>query len=92
MQLLRTLAIIALVYYGFRFVRRVLFPFLLKALFKKAAKQNGGQFYNQSFNKQQQTQKEGDVHIEYLNNQKQTKRSSGDVGGEYVDFEEIKTD
>lgn len=83
MQLLRTLAIIALFYYGFKFLRKVLFPFLLRWLFKKANQQP-----NESTH-QRGGRKEGEVHINYT--QKTTTKSRGDVGGEYVDFEEIKT-
>lgn len=84
--LFRTLLIIALVYYGVRFLRRVLFPFLFKAFIKKAA-QKGQQQYSEQ-QRAQKVRPEGEVHIEYVN--KNNKKSAGDVGGEYVDFEEIK--
>ncbi|MFT6844159.1 MAG: hypothetical protein ACJAUV_000331 [Flavobacteriales bacterium] len=82
MQLLRTLAIIALFYYGFRFLRRVIFPILFKAFIKKAAKK--GKAYQET----KETRPEGEVHIEYTKDA--NKKSSDNVGGEYVDFEEIK--
>lgn len=82
MQLLRTLAIIALVYYGIRFLRRVVLPFLFKSFIKKATEKG------QTQQRAQQNRPEGEVHIEYVKDK--SNKSSDPVGGEYVDFEEIK--
>jgi hypothetical protein len=80
--LFRTLLIIALVYYGVRFLRRVVFPFLFKSFIKKATERGQAQ------QRSQQTRPEGEVHIEYMKDK--TSKSQGAAGGEYVDFEEIK--
>lgn len=91
MQILRTIAIIALFYYGFRFLFKTVFPWLLKRWMKKKM----GQFQNQAnsqFQDQQQAQEfakehEGEVKIKSRGNQ--TKSETGDMG-DFVDYEEVE--
>lgn len=83
MGLLRTLIFIILFYYVFKFVIRLLAPFLMKKVAdtvqKKAEQQFGGQ-------QQQPNIKEGETIIDKA--PKNRNQSSNSVG-EYVDFEEI---
>lgn len=75
---LRTIGILVLLYYGLKFVGRLLFPVIVKkAMNNMQARQNT--------NQRGQT-REGEVTIETKKNQR-SKTSSND--GEYVDFEEI---
>ncbi|MDG1729251.1 MAG: DUF4834 family protein [Algibacter sp.] len=86
MGLLRTILIIALVYYGIKILSRIFAPFLLKYATKKDEQRFGDQF--SKFNKgqkQEPQKKEGEVTIDKIPN---TKASNKDVG-DYVDYEEI---
>ena len=84
---LRTIVFIIAFYYLFKIVGRLLRPYLIKYINKKAQERFGGQFQNQ----QQQTYqgkrpKEGETVIDKMPNS--SKKSNNDVG-EYVDFEEV---
>ncbi len=93
MQLLRTIAIILLIYYGFKLLSRYVFPFLLKRWLNKKI----GQFQNQAgqqFNDAEQAKQfakehEGEVKVKTANRNSKTKKSSGIDDGDYVDFEEV---
>ncbi|ULC58314.1 DUF4834 family protein [Flaviramulus sp. BrNp1-15] len=82
MGLLRTILIIALVYYGIKILSRIFAPFLLKYAAKKAEQRFGDQFGRA---KQDVPKKEGEITIDKIPN---TKTSNKNVG-EYVDYEEI---
>lgn len=90
MQILRTIAIIALFYYGFRLLARYVFPWLLKKWMKKKM----GQFQNQGNSQFQDQQKaqdfakehEGEVKIKSKGNN--SKPETGDMG-DFVDYEEV---
>ncbi|MFV9550979.1 DUF4834 family protein [Algibacter sp. PT7-4] len=87
MGLLKTILIIALVYYGIKVLSRIFAPFLVKFAAKKAEEQFGGQFGQ--FQKQQRHEakkKEGETIIDKI---PETKSSNKTVG-EYVDYEEIE--
>ena len=82
MGLLRTLLIIILVYYAFKFLARLFAPYLVK----KAADsmQRRAEAYQQA---QTNTVKEGETIID----RKPTKQNTSNTNvGEYVDFEEIE--
>lgn len=82
MALLRTIAIILLVYYAFRFLARLFAPFLMKKMVSKMQ-----QKAQQQYNHQQTTSaKEGETVID---KKPQKQKQSNDSVGEYVDFEEI---
>lgn len=86
MGLLKTILIIALVYYGIKVLSRIFAPFLIKFAAKKAEQRFGeqfGQFGNQQ--RREPPKKEGEVTIDKIPN---TKASNKDVG-DYVDYEEI---
>ena len=86
MALLRYIVIFLVIYYGIKLLSRVLMPFFLKYLFKKA-----GQNMHHQFGAQQQaSQKEdGEVTIQYNADKKSGKHIKKDDSGEYVDFEEL---
>ena len=90
--LVRTILIILLIYFGVKIASRLLAPFLIKYVAKKAEQRFGGQFggsdsYRNNQNQKQDTKskKEGEVSIDKMPN---TKSSNKDVG-DYVDYEEI---
>jgi hypothetical protein len=81
--LLRTIFIIVLVYYAFRFIGRYIMPMILGAAVKKAKKN-----YEQQMPDNQPQKPVGEVTIENIPQPpKKTKASSDD---EYVDFEDVK--
>ncbi|MGB5417895.1 DUF4834 family protein [Algibacter sp.] len=86
MGLLRTILIIALIYYGIKILSRIFAPLLLKFAAKKAEERFGDQFGQYQKKQQQEPQKkEGEITIDKV---PQTKTSNKNVG-EYVDYEEI---
>ena len=75
----RTVGIIVVIYYGLKFLGRLLFPIMInKAVNNMQARQN---------EYQRQQKREGEVTVE--NNYRQQKRNTT-TEGEYVDFEEIE--
>ena len=87
MGLLKTILIIALVYYGIKVLSRIFAPLLLKFAAKKAEQRFGDQFGQfQKKQNQEPRKKEGETTIDKI---PQTKTSNKDVG-EYVDYEEIE--
>ncbi|MBD0833587.1 DUF4834 family protein [Aestuariibaculum sediminum] len=82
---IRMILIIILVYYGIKIISRLLTPFLIKYVSKKAEERFGGQFGGFQQRKQEPAKKEGEVTIDKMPN---TKSTNKDVG-EYVDYEEI---
>ncbi|SFD07101.1 DUF4834 family protein [Algibacter pectinivorans] len=87
MGLLKTILIIALVYYGIKIISRIFAPLLLKFAAKKAEERFGGQFGQFQKRQSQQTEKkEGEITIDKI---PETKTSNKNVG-EYVDYEEIE--
>ena len=83
MGLLRTIVIILVFYYLFRFIARLVAPYLLA---KGMNKMNDHLKREQSF-KAQKKLEEGKVTIQ--NNRDSEKKISPDLG-EYVDYEEVK--
>ncbi len=90
MQILRTIAIIFIIIYGFRLLGRYVFPFLLKRWMNKKM----GQFQNQEhsqFNDQQKAQdfaKEHEGEVKIKSSGKNSKPETGDMG-DFVDYEEV---
>jgi hypothetical protein len=83
-RFLLTILVIIGVYYGLRYLFRLLLPVLLKYWMKKMT---GGQFHDfQDFSRTNQSRKEGDVTI----NDDRRKRSKKNTDGDYVDYEEMK--
>lgn len=77
--LAKTILIILLVYSVFKYVMRLITPYIIQSLAKKMANK-----FNQPYTKK--NKKEGEVSIDKTPN---TPKSSHDVG-EYVDFEEVE--
>ena len=95
MQLLRTIAIIVIIFYGFRLLARFVFPFFLKRWVDKKM----GQFQNQSqqqFNDAEEAKRfakehEGEIKVKATSRKnKSTPTSTNTNDGEYVDFEEVE--
>ncbi|MHC5309286.1 DUF4834 family protein [Myroides sp. LJL116] len=85
---IKTLCIIVLVYYGFKFAMRYLLPLLLIKVAKKA-----GENFQQ---KQQQYYQQNNSYSSNTTNQNSTNETkevfrSKKVVGEYIEFEEIDT-
>lgn len=82
MGLLRTIAIIMLVFYGLKFIVRLAFPALIKKYMRNM---------EEKFNNQQQAyQKKEDINIgETVIDKKANNNTSNDNVGEYVDYEEV---
>lgn len=88
MQLLRTIAIIVLFYYGFKLLAKYVFPFLLKRWVNKKMGQFQGQgqagFSNEKQAKEFVKKHEGEVKVESAPHKTETEGF-----GEEVDFEEV---
>lgn len=78
---LRTLAIIAIIYFGFRIVVRYVLPFLVD----KGLKNMQQKMQDQQRRNQPPRRPEGDVTIEGRPSQKKNNEDKG----EYIDFEEV---
>ena len=86
MGLLRTILIIALVYYAIKILSRIFAPYLVKYAAKKAEERFGGQFGQfQKKSSDEAAKKEGEITIDKI---PKTKTTNKDVG-DYVDYEEI---
>ncbi|MEZ4797761.1 MAG: DUF4834 family protein [Flavobacteriaceae bacterium] len=80
----RTILIILLIWYGLKIVTRLLAPYLVRYVSKKAEQRFGQQFRTQQ--RPSTKQKEGEISIDKMPNQ----NTSGNKDlGEYVDYEEI---
>jgi hypothetical protein len=85
MGLLRTIAIILLVYYGFKFLAKLFAPYLMKRMVNKMQEKAQNQFNNQQ-QQQKSNVKEGETVID----KKPVKSNqSNNSVGEYVDYEEV---
>ena len=88
MGLLRTLLILAIIYYSFKVLARYIFPLFLKSFVKKA---------QENFERQQgyvdpdeAKKREGEVNIKTNTQSQPSNESSKKELGDYVEFEEIK--
>tara|TARA_B100001093_G_scaffold519927_1_gene611432 strand:+ start:16767 stop:17036 length:270 start_codon:yes stop_codon:yes gene_type:complete len=87
MGVVRTILIILLIYYGFKFLTRLIAPIILKKMVNKM----GGNFQSSftNFSKQAHSQKkEGDITIEKSKKKDKKTKSKKDVG-DYIDYEEV---
>lgn len=85
MAFLKTILIILLVYFGLKFLIKMLSPFILR-YFQKKMGQKFQDVFNNMNGQEQQTQKEGSITIDKVPNNKSSEKSKV---GEYVDYEEI---
>lgn len=85
MTFLKTILIILLVYYGLKFLFKLLSPYLMRYVTKKA-----GQKFEEAFGANpaytKPSQKEGSVTIDKM---PASKGKTKNTVGEYVDFEEV---
>ena len=81
---LRTLIIIAIIYYGIRFVTRYVLPLLVEKGVKNMQQKMQDQYRQQN---QKSSKPAGDVTIE---GNRTNSRNAEDDQGEYVDFEEVE--
>jgi len=86
MGLLRTIAIIIIVYYAFKFIGKYIMPLFIKQVVKNVEKKMRDQQENQY---KQETGNVGETVID--KKPASSKESSKDVG-DYVDYEEVKDD
>lgn len=87
---LRTIAIIGLIYYGFKFLARYVFPWILKRWLNKKM----GQFQQQGqtqFNDQQKAQDFAKEHEGEVKIQSRGEKTQSDTKnmGDFVDYEEV---
>ena len=91
MQILRTIAIIALIYYGFKFLAKTVFPWILKRWINKKMGdfQNQGQqqYQNQQRAQDFAKQHEGEVKIKTRGSKSESETKDM---GDFVDFEEVE--
>lgn len=80
---IKTLFIIALIYYGIKLVTRFILPMLVD----KGMKNMQQKMQNQQRQSQRSTRPPGEVTIEYNKN---PGKGNSNVKGEYVDFEEVE--
>lgn len=84
---LRTILIIALIYFGVRIIMRILLPWAMKMFFKRVQNKMADQMRNQQGQQPNSGfQKKGDVLVKPP---PKKKSSAEPKGGEYVDFEEV---
>lgn len=79
---LKTLAIILMVYFGLRFLGKLLWPYLVKYITKKAGQKMENAFKGFQQQAQQSQQATGPT--------KDVPKKASKVVGEYVDYEEIE--
>lgn len=82
----RTILIILAIYFGLKILSRLLAPFLMRYVTKKAEQKFGQQFGRYESSKETK-RKDGEVSIDKMPN---TQKSSNKDVGEYVDYEEIE--
>ncbi|PDH47051.1 MAG: DUF4834 domain-containing protein [Bacteroidetes bacterium MED-G21] len=89
---IKTLLIILFFYYGFKVLARLLAPFLMRYAAKKIQDrfkdQMGQQMRGSGFGQQNNSKKEGEVHVKSKKSSQE--KINSDSVGDYVDFEEIE--
>ena len=83
MGLLRTILVILLIYYGFKFLARLFAPYLMKRMVHNMQQKAQSQQRNQ----QQPNVKVGETIIDKKPN---TNNQTNNSVGEYVDYEEVE--
>ena len=86
---IRTIAIIVLIYYTFKIIRIYVLPLLLKYFFKKVEK-NMQQQYSNARPQGRVVKDDGKVKITVNPTQQHKSTTSSTDNDEYVDFEEVK--
>ena len=86
MGLLRTLLILAIIYYAVRFLARIFAPILMKKMVSKMQDKAQQQYNQQNQKSQSSTTREGETIIDKKPN---SNNQGSNTVGEYIDFEEI---
>ncbi len=81
---IRTILIILLVYYGFKLLVKLIFPYIIKRFISKMQQQTKDQF------NQQQQQKDIVVGETVIDKKPKSNSPTNNSVGEYIDFEEIE--
>ncbi len=92
-KFLSTLLTIIIIFYLVRIALRLLMPLLLKLFVGKMQKRFNQQFGNFDYSDNTQQKNEGDITVDKTTQRKTNKNGqtlSDELGGEYVDFEEVK--
>ena len=84
MNFLKTIAIILLIYYAFKFFAKLFAPYLMKKMVNKMQEKAQNQYNNQQ-RQQEPNVKEGETIIDKTPNSSTNSKKVG----EYVDYEEI---
>ncbi|MCW8980915.1 MULTISPECIES: DUF4834 family protein [Altibacter] len=82
---LKTVLIILLVYFGLKFLIRLLTPYIMRYIAKKAGQRFEQAFGNNPFDAQEK-KKDGSITIDKMPSSRNKSKSTV---GEYVDYEEI---
>jgi hypothetical protein len=85
MAFLKTILIILLVYFGLKFLLKLITPYLMRYIQKKAGEKFEQAFGNNPASSQKK-EKEGSIIIDKMPSEK---NKSNSKVGEYVDYEEI---
>lgn len=83
---LKTVLILLLIYFGFKFLSRLLMPYLMRFIAKKAGQKFEQAFGGNPFEERPPSRKEGSISIDKA---PKKKSSSHDKVGEYVEYEEL---
>ena len=86
MGLLRTVAIIIIIYYAFKFIGRYIMPLFLRKMVNNVEKKMRAQQENQY------KQDVGDIGETIIDKKPQNSKESNKNVGDYVDYEEVKDD
>ena len=89
MGLLRTLLIIALVYYGMKFLAKLFAPYLQKYAAKKMQEKFNQQFNANQGNTDPKTNKTAEGETTVFTKPKDNTNINTDNTGDYIDFEEV---
>lgn len=87
MGLLKILAIFLLVFYGVKFLFRLLMPFALRKLSERVM---GGNNPYEEFKQQGSPKQEGELRVDYIPQEDHKAKKGTETAGEFIDFEEIK--
>ena len=71
-------------YYAIKVISRFLTPFLIRMFFRRVSKKFENEMKKQKKSKKYKTQKKGNTILEYEEDNK-----NKDLGGDYVDYEEL---
>ncbi|MCG2418968.1 DUF4834 family protein [Aequorivita sp. F47161] len=85
MTFLKTILIVLLVYFGLKFLIKLVTPYLMRYISKKAGQQFE-QFFGNNTNMNTKREREGSISID-KNPSKNTQSSK--IVGEYVEYEEV---